>query len=102
MLTFSVNCGIMTIISTNGIELMRKKEILNYIDSINLPLDSFNPEIHNLMRPCAVKNHHGLILELIEYIILFLRIHHLPIFPYNFRFKIKPVSTNINAFKKIV
>ena len=60
--------GIMTIISTNGIELMRKKEILNYIDSINLPLDSFNPDIHNLMRPCAVKNHHGLVLELIEYI----------------------------------
>lgn len=60
--------GIMTIISTNGIELMRKKEVLNYIDSINLPLDSFNPDIHNLMRPCAVKNHHGLILELIEYI----------------------------------
>ena len=60
--------GIMTIISTNGIELMRRKEILNYIDSINLPLDSFNPDIHNLMRPCAVKNHHSLVLELIEYI----------------------------------
>lgn len=60
--------GIMTIISTNGIELMRKKEVLNYIDSINLPLDSFEPDIHNVMRPCAVKNHHNLILELIEYI----------------------------------
>ncbi len=60
--------GIMTIISTNGIELMKKKEVLNFIDSINLPLDSFNPDIHNEMRPCAVKNHHGLILELIEYI----------------------------------
>lgn len=60
--------GIMTIISTNGIELMKKKEVLQYIDSINLPLDSFNPDIHNEMRPCAVKNHHGLILELIEYI----------------------------------
>lgn len=60
--------GIMTIISTNGIELMRKKKVLEYIDSINLPLDSYKPEIHNTMRPCAVKNHHGLILELIEYI----------------------------------
>ena len=60
--------GIMTIISTNGIELMNKKEVLQYIDSINLPLDSFNPDIHNEMRPCAVKNHHKLILELIEYI----------------------------------
>ena len=59
--------GIMTIISTNGIELMKQKEVLNYIDSINLPLDSYNPDIHNEMRPCAVKNHHGLILELIEY-----------------------------------
>ena len=60
--------GIMTIISTNGIELMNKKEVLQYIDSINLPLDSFNPDIHNEMRPCAVKNHHKLILELIDYI----------------------------------
>ena len=60
--------GIMTIISTNGIELMNKKEVLKYIDSINLPLDSFNPDIHNEMRPCAVKNHHKLILELIDYI----------------------------------
>lgn len=60
--------GIMTIISTNGIELMNKKEVLNYIDSINLPLDSYNPDIHNEMRPCAVKNHHKLVLELIDYI----------------------------------
>ncbi len=60
--------GIMTIISTNGIELMNKKEVLKYIDSINLPLDSFDSNIHNEMRPCAVKNHHKLILELIDYI----------------------------------
>lgn len=60
--------GIMTIISTNGIELMNKKEILEYIDAINLPLDSANPDIHNEMRPCAVKNHHGLIMGLIDYI----------------------------------
>lgn len=60
--------GIMTIISTNGIELMNKKEVLNYIDSINLPLDSYNPNIHNEMRPCVVKNHHKLVLELIDYI----------------------------------
>ena len=59
---------IMTIISTNGIELMNKKEVLQYIDSINLPLDSFNPDIHNEMRPCAVKNHHEFILKLIDYI----------------------------------
>lgn len=60
--------GIMTIISTNGIELLKNKEVLKYIDSINLPLDSYNPEIHNKMRPCAVENHHKLILELIDYI----------------------------------
>ena len=60
--------GLMTIISTNGIELMNKKEVLQYIDSINLPLDSYNPDIHNEMRPCAVKNHHKLVLELIDYI----------------------------------
>lgn len=59
---------IMTIISTNGIELLKNKEVLNYIDSINLPLDSYNSAIHNEMRPCAVKNHHQLILELIDYI----------------------------------
>ncbi len=60
--------GIMTIISTNGIELLNKKDVLKYIDSINLPLDSYNPDIHNEMRPCAVKNHHKLVLELINYI----------------------------------
>ncbi len=54
--------------STNGILLKNKKEVLKYIDSINLPLDSYNPDIHNEMRPCAVKNHHKLILELINYI----------------------------------
>ncbi len=59
---------IMPIISTTGIELLKDKEVLNYIDSINLPLDSFEQEIHNKMRPCSIKNHHGLVLELIEYI----------------------------------
>ena len=62
------NKGVMTIISTNGIELLKNKEILEYIDSINLPLDSFNPETHNKMRPCAVESHHKLVLELIDYI----------------------------------
>lgn len=60
--------GIMTIISTNGIELQENKEVLKYIDAINLPLDSYNPRIHNEMRPCKVENHHKLILELIDYI----------------------------------
>lgn len=60
--------GLKTIISTNGIELMNKVSILDYIDAINLPLDSCNPLIHNHMRPCAIDNHHGLILELIDYI----------------------------------
>ena len=58
----------MPIISTTGIELLKDKEVLNYIDSINLPLDSFEQEIHNEMRPCSIKNHHRLILDLIEYI----------------------------------
>lgn len=60
--------GITPIISTTGIELLKDKEILKYIDSINLPLDSFEQEIHNKMRPCSIKNHHRLILDLIEYI----------------------------------
>lgn len=60
--------GLVTIISTNGIELMNKREILDYIDAINLPLDSYNPEIHNEYRPCRVKNHHELVLDLINYI----------------------------------
>lgn len=60
--------GIIPIISTTGIELLKDKEVLNYIDSINLPLDSFEQEIHNEMRPCSIKNHHRLILDLIEYI----------------------------------
>lgn len=60
--------GIITIISTNGIELLKNKDVLNYIDWINLPLDSYNPQIHNKMRPCAVENHHMLILELINHI----------------------------------
>ena len=60
--------GFMTIISTNGIELMNKKEVLKYIDSINLPLDSCNPEIHNKMRKCSIENHHKLIKELIDFI----------------------------------
>lgn len=60
--------GLMTILSTNGIELLNNEEVLKYIDAINLPLDSYTSKIHNEMRPCAVKNHHKLILELIEYI----------------------------------
>lgn len=60
--------GLMTILSTNGIELLSHEEVLKYIDSINLPLDSYHSEFHNKMRPCSVSNHHGLILELIEYI----------------------------------
>ena len=39
--------GLMTIISTNGILLPQKKEILEHIDAINLPLDSFSPSLHN-------------------------------------------------------
>jgi Molybdenum cofactor biosynthesis enzyme len=58
--------GLMTIISTNGIKLQDDKDILHYIDSINLPLDSCSELIHNEMRPCAVQNHHKLILELID------------------------------------
>lgn len=59
---------LMTIISTNAIKLAEDKEVLKYIDSINLPLDSFSPEIHNRMRPCSMENHHRHILELIDYI----------------------------------
>lgn len=58
--------GIMTIISTTGIELKNKGKVLDYIDVINMPLDSYNPIIHNEMRPCAEKNHHKLILDLID------------------------------------
>jgi Molybdenum cofactor biosynthesis enzyme len=59
---------LMTVISTNGILLPKKEEVLNFIDSINLPLDSFIPRIHNEMRPCNMKNHHEHIVYLIDYI----------------------------------
>lgn len=62
------NKGLMTIISTTAIELKNKREVLDYIDVINLPLDSCNPAIHNEMRPCTVKDHHKLILDSIDYI----------------------------------
>lgn len=60
--------GLMTIISTNGILLKEKLDILKYIDAINLPLDSYTSDIHNNVRPCALSNHHDYVLELIEYI----------------------------------
>lgn len=60
--------GLITIVSTNGIELMKKCDLLDYVDAINLPLDASVSNIHNEMRPCAVKNHHGLVLDLIDYI----------------------------------
>lgn len=60
--------GLITIISTSGILLPQKQEVLNYIDAINLPLDSFNHNIHNEMRPNKLENHHGHILNLIEFI----------------------------------
>lgn len=60
--------GLMTIISTNGILLPQKEDVLNYIDAINLPLDSFDPMIHNKMRPCALENHHEHVLKLVDYI----------------------------------
>lgn len=65
---YAKEIGLITIISTNGIELMNKKEVLNYIDAINLPLDSHDPKIHNQMRPSKTKNHYQLVLELIDYI----------------------------------
>ena len=60
--------GIITIISTNAIELQNKKDVLKYIDAINLPLDSYHPEIHNKMRPCKLENHHSFILETISFL----------------------------------
>lgn len=68
IVAYTKKIGMKTIISTNGIELMKHQGVLNYIDAINLPLDSYGSSIHNEMRPCAVFNHHDLILNLIDYI----------------------------------
>jgi len=65
---YAKELGLVTIISTNGIVLKDKIKVLDYVDSINLPLDSYHPEVHNEMRPCKLKNHHALVLELIDYI----------------------------------
>lgn len=65
---YAKQLGLMTIISTNGILLPKREEVLNYIDAINLPLDSFTPEIHNEMRPCNMENHHSHVIYLIDYI----------------------------------
>lgn len=86
--------GIMTIISTTGIELKNKRIVLDYIDVINMPLDSYNPIIHNEMRPCVEKNHHRLILDLIDDIN-----QHYP----NIKIKINTMvgKTNINDVENI-
>lgn len=68
IVAYTKSLGLVTILSTNGIELMKHQEVLNYIDAINLPLDSYSSNIHNEMRPCAVPDHHDLILNLIDYI----------------------------------
>lgn len=60
--------GLYTIISTSGILLPQKQEVLNHIDAINLPLDSFSANIHNSMRPCALPNHHTHVLKQIKFI----------------------------------
>ena len=65
---YAKHLGLIVIISTNGIELKNKMEILDYIDAINLPLDSHDSVTHNIMRPCICENHHALILDLIDYI----------------------------------
>lgn len=66
ILRYCKELSLTTIISTNGILIQNYKEILNYLDFINLPLDSINKEIHNEMRPCFMENHHGYILDLIN------------------------------------
>jgi MoaA/NifB/PqqE/SkfB family radical SAM enzyme len=65
---YAKQIGLMTIVSTNGILFSEKERILDYIYSINLPLDSFIPKIHNKMRPCNMENHHEHVLYLIDYI----------------------------------
>ena len=59
-----------------------------------MPLDSYNPIIHNEMRPCAEKNHHKLILDLIDDIN-----QHYP----NIKIKINTMvgKTNINDVENI-
>lgn len=57
-----------TIISTNGILLPKCKEVLKYLDFINLPLDSIDKDIHNEMRPNVMTNHHEFIISLINQI----------------------------------
>ena len=69
LLSYSNSLGLTVIISTNGILLKKYLEIISkYIDFIGLPLDSSDPKIHNMMRLTSIKNHHMLILELVDLI----------------------------------
>jgi len=70
LIKYAKKLGLTTILTTNGILLKEKLDKINKnTDFIGLPLDSEIAEIHNNMRKTsAVKNHHRLIIELIDYL----------------------------------
>lgn len=70
LIKYAKQLGLTTILTTSGILLKEKLDkIKKYIDFIGLPLDSENAKVHNNMRNTnVVKDHHKLIIELINYL----------------------------------
>lgn len=70
LIKFSKEIGLSVILTTNGILLKDKIEsIADYVDFVGLPLDSSDSIVHNKMRKTkATKDHHALILEMIDII----------------------------------
>lgn len=68
LICYSKDLGLTTILTTNGILLERKLgELADCLDFVGLPLDSSDPEVHNIMRPTrSVGDHYTLVHKLIE------------------------------------
>lgn len=68
LIQYSKELGLTTVLTTNGILLERRlPKIADYVDYVNLPLDSANEEVHNYMRPTkSVENHHQHINDLLN------------------------------------
>ena len=68
LLQFAHDSGLTTVLSTNGTLLAEKLPyIADYLDFVNLPLDSVLPDVHNQMRPTkAVPDHYQHVGELID------------------------------------
>lgn len=75
LIEYSANVGLRTVLCTNGILLHEKLDgLMGIVDTIALPLDSCDPEVHNYLRPTsAVDNHHSLVVS------MFRMLHDMPV-----------------------